>query len=105
MHRGSLPVSLHHTSRPNMPARYRDDDFDADEADDIDGEDSAADSDDDPTVPCPFCRRAMWEDAEQCPHCGKYVGGEDSPAPRRPWWVIVTVILLLYVFLRTLLPW
>ncbi len=90
-----------------MSARFRDDDFDADDEfdDDLDDGDSAADSDDDQTVPCPFCRRAMWEDAEQCPHCGKYVGGEDTPAPRRPWWVIVTVIILIVIFLRTLLPW
>ena len=92
-----------------MPSRSRDDDFEAD--DDFDDESAADDSSDDfddsddQTVPCPFCRKPMFEDAEQCPHCGKYVGGEDAPRPRRPWWVIVTVVLLLHVFLRSILPW
>jgi hypothetical protein len=89
-----------------MPSR-RDDAFDADEAyeDDFEDEgDSAVDDDDEPTVPCPFCRADIWEDAPRCPRCGNAIGGTDMPPPRRPWWVVITAALLLYVIVRSLLP-
>lgn len=85
----------------------RRDDFDADDDFDDDFEeegDSAVDEDDEPTVPCPFCLREVWEDAPRCPHCGNQLGGADVPAPRRPWWVVITAAALLYVIVRSLLP-
>jgi len=27
------------------------------------------------------------------------------PAPRRPWWVLITAAALLYLFVRMLFPW
>lgn len=85
------------------------DEFDPDDefADDefAEEEDSAVEDDDEPTIPCPFCREEVWEDAPRCPHCGNLLGGADVPAPRRPWWVLITAALLLYLFVRTLLPW
>ena len=89
------------------------DDFDADDEfeenidDGSDAGDSAVDDDDDdePTIPCPFCKAVIWEDAPRCPRCGNELGGVDMPAPRRPWWVLITALLLLYLFVRTLLPW
>lgn len=86
------------------------DDFDADDEleedvdDGSDDGDSAVD-DDEPTIPCPFCKAEIWEDAPRCPRCGNELGGADMPAPRRPWWVLITALLLLYLFVRTLLPW
>lgn len=86
-----------------------DDDFEADdfEADDdgSDVGDSAVEDDAEPTIPCPFCQAEIWEDAPRCPACGSELGGADMPAPRRPWWVLITAFLLLYLFVRTLLPW
>ena len=52
---------------------------------------------DEPTIPCPYCRREIFEDSPQCPHCGQYISEEDAPAARRPWWIIVGVLLCLLV--------
>lgn len=86
------------------------DDFDADDEfaenidDGSDDGDSAVDADE-PTIPCPFCKAEIWEDAPSCPACGNQLGGADMPAQRQPWWVLITALLLLYLFVRTLLPW
>ena len=43
-------------------------------------EDSFDDAlEDDPTVPCPYCNRAIHEDAPRCPYCENYISAEDSP--------------------------
>ncbi len=68
------------------------DDFDDDEED-------VSDDDDDETVACPFCRKPVYEDAEQCPSCGKYLSREDTPW-RRPIWLVVGVIVCLILVLR-----
>ena len=86
------------------------DDFDADDEFEEDVDDGSDDGDstvddDEPTIPCPFCKAEIWEDAPRCPRCGNELGGADMPAPRRPWWVLITALLLLYLFVRTLLPW
>lgn len=60
-----------------------------DEGDDVE------DSDDEPTVPCPFCRREIFEDSPCCPACGRYLSEADRAGSGRPAWVIVTAILCL----------
>ena len=55
--------------------------------------------DDDTLMPCPHCGRMIYDDAEQCPKCGKYVSREDAPRSR-PWWVVAGVLVCLYVMLR-----
>jgi hypothetical protein len=65
-----------------------DDDWDSDE------------EDDEPTVACPYCKRQIHEDSQRCPYCEHYVSEEDAPAPRKPWWIVVGVILALYVVFR-----
>ena len=82
-----------------------DDEFGEDVEDGSDEGDSAVDDDDDATIPCPFCKVEIWEDAPRCPACGNVLGGTDMPAPRRPWWVLITAAALLYLFVRTLFPW
>ncbi len=67
-----------------------------DELDDADYPDEPVDDEDDSTVSCPYCFRPVYEDAEQCPGCGKYLSREDAPR-RHPWWVIVGVVLCLVV--------
>ena len=53
----------------------------------------------DDTVPCPYCGKAVYEDAERCPSCENYLSEEDAPRPK-PAWVVVTVfVCLLIVFL------
>ncbi len=73
----------------------------ADDWDDEEGEEDAWDDDEDePRVPCPYCHREIHEDAQRCPYCEHYISAEDAPAARKPWWVIVGVILALYIVLR-----
>lgn len=54
------------------------------------------DPDDEPTVPCPYCKRQIHEDAQRCPYCENYISEEDSPPSRKPWWIILGVLLALY---------
>jgi len=67
--------------------RWDEDDLDSDDWDDRD--------DDEPTVPCPYCRREIFEDSVRCPHCGEYISEEDAPPGRKPWWIIIGVLLCL----------
>jgi hypothetical protein len=66
--------------------------------DDIDGdeEDWSEEDDDDETMPCPHCLQPVYEDAEHCPNCGKYLSREDAPR-RKPWWVVAGVVACLAV--------
>jgi hypothetical protein len=72
------------------------DDFEADEGDDFDSSDDI----DDATIPCPYCRRPIHEEAERCPHCEQYVSQEDATASRKPWWLLVGVAAGLYAVYR-----
>lgn len=89
---------------------YRDAD-DADDADDEgedydecgsdkydEGDEEVEDADEDETtVPCPYCRQQIYEDAQRCPNCERYISAEESPSYRKPWWVLVGVAICLYV--------
>ncbi|WP_435018363.1 zinc ribbon domain-containing protein [Tundrisphaera sp. TA3] len=70
--------------------------------DDEDWEDDEGEAEagkDDETIPCPHCRRPVYEDAEQCPHCRRYLSIEDAPR-RKPWWVVVGVGVCLVMVYR-----
>ena len=70
--------------------------------DDWDPEDDADlgdDLDDEPTVPCPSCRREILEDVPQCPYCGQYISAEDHAGPSKPRWIIATALVCLAVTL------
>jgi hypothetical protein len=58
------------------------------------------DEDEETTVPCPYCRRPIHEDSPRCPLCGNYISEEDTVPARKPWWIIVGVLLALYVVYR-----
>lgn len=73
-----------------------DDDDDHWEDDEFDEGD---DSENEPTVLCPYCRKEMFEDSPQCPSCGQYISAEDQPGPRKPLWVIATALLCLGIAL------
>jgi len=70
-------------------------DDDDDWEDNSDEEEFADDEEEEPTVPCPYCRRTIHEDSPQCPHCGNYLSAEDSPPSRKPWWIILGVLVCL----------
>lgn len=57
------------------------------------GDDESAD--DEPTVPCPYCREEMLEDSPRCPSCERYISAEDHVAPQKPLWVIATALVCL----------
>jgi hypothetical protein len=96
---GTLLVGWH----PAMAQNYSYDDDDYEEEDwggaPEAAEDYAADDLDEPTVPCPYCRREIHEDAERCPHCERYISAEDAPVQRKPWWILIGVALCLYAIL------
>jgi len=52
------------------------------------------DSDDPELVPCPYCRKMIYEDAELCHHCGQFIVDEDARA-RIPYWIIAMVLILI----------
>ena len=36
------------------------------------------------TLPCPFCRREIWEKADVCSHCGNFVAFPEETIRQRP---------------------
>jgi hypothetical protein len=53
---------------------------------------------DDTTMPCPYCKEPVYEDAERCPHCENYLSLEDAPS-HHPWWLVLGVIVCLIIAL------
>ena len=59
--------------------------------------------DDDDTMPCPYCKRPIYEDAPRCPYCEHYLSDEDAPPVRKPWWIIagaLICLLVIYLWVR-----
>jgi predicted RNA-binding Zn-ribbon protein involved in translation (DUF1610 family) len=47
-------------------------------------------------VPCPSCRQMIYEETEQCPHCGEWVMPTAARARRiSPLWIAAAVLALL----------
>ena len=78
--------------------RYEDDD-ELDEDDEYDVDEADGDDDEDVTIPCPYCRRQIHEDAERCPDCEQYISAEDSPSQPKPWWIVAGVVVCLVILL------
>ena len=79
-----------------------DDDETQDEIDDRelpDESDMDPEDDDEPDdlVPCPHCKKKIYEDSEFCPHCGKYVSKEEATWGKPGWTVAVAIALLLAI--------
>jgi len=73
------------------PSREPDDDEDEWE----DTVSIGANWDDEPTVPCPYCRREILEDSPRCSYCERYISEEDHAGPRKPLWIIATALFCL----------
>lgn len=76
-----------------------DDELDHEAPDDFDTDDGgkSADASVD-TIPCPYCGKAVYEQAELCPHCRSYLSVEDRPL-RKPLWLVLAVIACLLAVL------
>ncbi len=70
------------------------DDSDEDDIDDY------PEDEDEATVPCPYCQRAIHEDAQRCPYCERYISEEDTPGRAKPWWIVLGVVVCLYIVFR-----
>jgi hypothetical protein len=53
--------------------------------------------DDDDTMPCPYCRRPIHEDAQRCPYCENYISEEDTPPRPKTWWFMVGILLCMLI--------
>ena len=79
--------------RNELPDDDWDDGYDADPFD-------LEDDEEEPTLPCPYCGEEIHEDAQRCPSCGEYVSSEDRPAARKPWWIIIGALAVMYAVYR-----
>jgi hypothetical protein len=68
--------------------------------DDDDEDWDYGEDEEEPTIPCPHCRREIHEDAQRCPYCEKYLSDEDAPPARKPWWIIAGALLVMYIVFR-----
>lgn len=73
-----------------MPRHVAKADWDDDEEHDYSDDEEA-------TIPCPYCRKDIHEDAQRCPYCENYISEEDAPASRKPWWLILGAIVCLII--------
>jgi hypothetical protein len=79
---------------------------DADDwSDDPDADEDFSEEDDEPTIPCPYCRREVHEDAQRCPYCEAYLSREDAPPGPKPWWLVLGVVACLYVVYHWTFRW
>jgi hypothetical protein len=69
-----------------------------------DAEEDEWEEDEEPTVPCPYCKREIHEDAQRCLYCEQYISEEDAPPPRRSWWIMAGVVACLYAVYRWIVP-
>lgn len=74
-----------------------DDDNDDDWDDGIDSQDD--DLSDELTIPCPSCRREIFEDSPRCPYCERYLSEEDRTWPSQPAWIVATALVCLAAIL------
>lgn len=59
------------------------------------------DDDGPPVVPCRSCGKEMFEDTDECPHCGTYQSMEDATQQPRygPGIIVVILALILAIFM------
>jgi uncharacterized paraquat-inducible protein A len=90
-HRGTIATS--------MP--YADDDAE-EELEEREYPDPADSNWDQDTTSCPYCKAEIYDQAERCPRCGKYISDETAPA-RRPWWIIIGAVAVVVIVIGWIL--
>ncbi|HYW80808.1 MAG TPA: zinc-ribbon domain-containing protein [Thermoguttaceae bacterium] len=77
-----------------------DDEFEDSDFDDSNFDDGDFDDDSTETVPCSECGADVYEDAEQCPHCGTYIIAQTNVWAGRPgWWIVLGLLGVVAVIL------
>ena len=78
----------------------QDDSEKQDELDDreLPDESDMDEDEDDPTVPCPKCRKPIHEDSEICHHCGQYIVVQQS----NPGWVFWVATILVGLMMASI---
>jgi len=80
---------------------WTEDEYDAEyDAESEEGpDDDSSEDDESSTMPCPRCRREVWEDADRCPRCGYYLTDDEmeeeerSAGPGFKWkWVSIALL-------------
>jgi ribosomal protein L37E len=91
-----------HIAAPGIAAKGEPMQADEDEIDDGPLEEDIARLSHD-TAYCPRCGAEVWDQAEVCPACGEYLGGNTSTRPPlmaewRAKWVILIILAVLIAF-------
>ena len=47
------------------------------------------------TVPCPYCKAEISEEAQWCPRCENHLSKEDAPPAGKSWFVVAAMVLAL----------
>jgi hypothetical protein len=81
--------------RRDIDEEWEDDSYFDDQNESAEDEGAEADNQE-ATIPCPYCQRAIHKESEHCPYCERYISEEDAPPSRKPWWIIVGVVAGLY---------
>ncbi|WP_169976931.1 zinc-ribbon domain-containing protein [Tautonia rosea] len=68
-------------------------DWDDDSEDWDEDPDDWDDDDESAVLPCPSCGAEVYEDAEQCPHCGEFIVRRLRVWEGRPWWWVAMGLL------------
>jgi hypothetical protein len=79
------------------PTTYEDDEFD-----DVDEEWAINEGDDESEVLiCPNCKGTVFEDAQQCPHCGDWIipAHAESSGKRWIWPLAVALVILAFLIM------
>jgi hypothetical protein len=66
-------------------------------------DDDDPDSEEEPTIACPYCRRQIHEESSRCPYCEKYISREDELPGPKPWWLVLGVaggLAAVYLWMR-----
>jgi hypothetical protein len=80
-----------------MPGRTREDDPDDWDEDEDELPEGVYYDDEIPTVPCPYCRAEISEEAQWCPRCENYLSREDAPpagSRRSAFWIVAMILAL-----------
>jgi predicted nucleic acid-binding Zn ribbon protein len=66
-----------------------------DDSDEFDLPDGVYHDDEPSSIPCPYCREPLPEDAQFCSRCENYISAEDAPPTRKPIWIWIGLIVCL----------